>query len=149
MQKLFGLLCATIFLLLFAADSSAQIAVKGQIQQEFTSIKDFALEVIDNEGATHQIPLTRKGDYHVIVYENEIYAFNFLREGIIVKSVTVDTKAHDTLIPVGTIKFDVALAANDLQLDDEVNMIALRYDEESGQIKSVGSKTSYFIADNR
>ena len=136
--------------LLFTTTASfAQIAIKGQIIQDHTLAEDYDLEVIVNGEETHHIPLTKKGKYHVIVYENDTYAFNFIEKGCLVKSVILETSSPKDLTPTGTIKFNVVLAENELFLSDEVNMIALHYSEENGTFTSVGSKTSYFTADLR
>ncbi|NNE55953.1 MAG: hypothetical protein HKN32_08040 [Flavobacteriales bacterium] len=136
----------TIALVALSIQADSQIAIKGKIEQEFTDIEHFELQLIENDSATHYIPLTRRGKFHVIVYENEQYVFNFLRDGIVVKSVHVDTEAHESYVPVGTIHFDVVIRETDFALDDDINLIALRYDDETGRMESVGSKTSYFIA---
>lgn len=136
--------------LLFATYASfAQIAIKGQIIQDHTLTENYDLEVVVNGNETHQIPLTKKGKYHVIIYENDTYSFNFMEEGRLVKSVILDTSSPEDLHPTGTIKFDVAVAPNELYLADEINMITLHYSEEDGTFTGVGSKTSYFTADLR
>lgn len=136
--------------LLFATSASfAQISIKGQIVQDHTFTDDFDLEVIVNGEETHQVPLSKKGKYHVIIYENDTYTFNFTEKGRLVKSVILDTSAPEDISPVGTIKFDVDVKPNELFLADEVNMIALHYSEEDGTFTSVGSKTSYFTAELR
>lgn len=136
-------------LLLAASATFAQITIKGQILQDHTVTENYDLEVIVNGEENHQIPLSKKGKYHVIVYENDTYTFNFMEEGRLVKVVTLDTSSPDDISPTGTIKFDVAVAPNELFLADEINIIALNYSEEDGTFKSVGSKTSYFTAELR
>lgn len=136
--------------LCFATSASfAQITIKGQILQDHTLAENYDLEVIVNGEETHEVPLTKKGKYHVIIYENDTYAFNFLESGRLVKSVVLDTSSPEDIAPIGTIKFDVSVAPNELFLADEVNMISLRYSEEDGTFTSVGSKTSYFTAELR
>jgi hypothetical protein len=136
-------------LLLATSATFAQIAIKGQILQDHTITENYDLEIIVNGEETHQIPLSKKGKYHVIVYENDTYTFNFMEEGRLVKSVILDTSSPENISPTGSIKFDVAVAPNEMFLADEVNMITLHYSEDDGTFKSVGSKTSYFTADLR
>lgn len=139
------------FAITLASDTSAQgaLVVKGQIEQDFSSSENFSLEVVVNGEEIHQIPLSKKGKYHVVTYSGDAYDFNFYEDGKLMKTVTLDARVPDDIAATGTIKFDVVLTEVSHLMLDDINLIALEFNTKTGEIDLVSSKTTVFTASLR